>query len=220
MPKSALTAVAIAGLVLTASACTKDDASPTSTATTTGASTSATSTAPTTSTTASSTSAPAALPTPFTDDRGKKLDKPDAVAGTEIENNGAVSKLQVKPGPIVQAKAADLGGVKIGKDRVPFFVTMTYTNAGTKALEYPTLGSNLVVKDTSGGLVSTLDTNKTIKGCPTPQPPESVKPFASVTECQVYLLGKGEKISTISYRDASGTRDKELSWTINPLRKS
>ncbi|MEU8893381.1 hypothetical protein [Streptomyces sp. NPDC048442] len=158
-----------------------------------------------------------------------KADKA-ASAGTPLELDTAVRQakytdsgqkafdLKVAPAALKRGTAADLANVRLDdemKGMVPYYLTVSVANTGTALVDGSSAAGRFAlaladgtrgqkVSFFSGGLgkagTGPLDT------CIGTKAPGSLAAGKTATECQVVMLSKDAKPSTVSYKDDSGTQ--------------
>jgi hypothetical protein len=212
----AATGVAMTALVLGVTGCTKSSSPSTATSGSTDTGTASGTPSPTGSTSGSTSGSTGASPTrtvpAFTDDAGKTLPRPDSTGGAVVTSNGTKAQVLVHPDSIVGGAAADLGKGASTGGRTPVYVTVTYTNAGTTTLQFPSLGTGLLATDSSGSPAQAFVSTTPVAKCPTHDSPESFSPGATFTDCQIFLVGKGTYLKTLGYRPS--TRASQITWTL------
>ena len=150
---------------------------------------------------------------PFVDTAGKTFQGLAHTGGAVIVSNGTRAQLNVLPVSVDKGAVVDLGGAKnVPPGTLPVFVTVTYTNAGTTKLQFPSLGTYLLATETSGGQALPFPTDNPVAKCVSHDSPEEFAPGASFTDCQVFLVHKGNTVSKIVYRP--GDVAKQTTWKI------
>jgi hypothetical protein len=147
----------------------------------------------------------------FTDDAGKTLSTSDAAAGAVVTSNGVKADVLVHPDSVVTGSVADLGkGATVPSGRVPVFVTVTYTNAGTTTLDYPSLGTYLQATESGGLQAPPYAPAGGVAKCVSRDAPAAFKPGSTFTDCQIFLVHKGTTVAQLTYRP--GDPAGEITW--------
>ena len=214
------TTTVVAALTLGLAGCTSTPATPTptgsgSTSPSGTDSSTATSGSPSDSPTTTPTGGTSASPTvpPFTNDAGKKFTTLTQAGGAVVTVNGVKANILVRPDSITKGTVADLGsGAKVPRGQQPVFVTVTYTNAGSTTLQFPSLGTYLRATGTNADQPTPFTSDKPIPKCLAPDSPETFKPGATFTECQVFLFSSGAKVGQLAYRP--GGPATEITWKV------
>jgi hypothetical protein len=212
MKRMAATGVAMTALVLAVTGCTKSSSPSAATSGSTDAATASGTPSATGSTSGSAGASPTRTVPAFTDDAGKTLPRPDSTGGAVVTSNGTKAQVLVHPDSVVGGSAADLGKGASTGGRTPVYVTVTYTNAGTTTLQFPSLGTSLLATDSSGSPAQAFGSTTPVAKCPSHDSPASFSPGATFTDCQVFLVGKGTYLKTLAYRPS--TRAGQITWTL------
>ncbi len=149
---------------------------------------------------------------PFTDDAGKTFPTTGQAAGAVVTSNGIKAQVLVHPDSVVKGSKADLGKAVAPSGRVPVYVTVTYTNAGTTTLQFPSLGTDLHAAESGGGQAVPFAVDVKVPQCISHNPPDAFKPGGTFTDCQIFLVHKGTTVKQLSYRP--GDRAGEITWTV------
>ncbi|MFE7312760.1 hypothetical protein ACFU7T_06575 [Streptomyces sp. NPDC057555] len=100
------------------------------------------------------------------------------------------------------------------KRLVPYYVTVEYRNTGSYDL-LPDLNDSLVLKGASGAQARKmllLDIGGPgVPQCPEAVPHKMVKPGATVTECTIHLLSKGDLPAALTFQ-GSGDGARPVTW--------
>jgi hypothetical protein len=148
----------------------------------------------------------------FTDDAGTTFPTIDRTAGAIITSNGVKAQILIHPDSVVKGSVADLKGTAVPSGRVPVYVTVTYTNAGTTTLQFPSLGTDLHAADSAGLQALPFPVGGTVAQCTSTDAPENFRPGASFTDCQIFLVHKGTTLAELTYRPTD--RASEITWKI------
>ncbi|WP_234430662.1 hypothetical protein [Streptomyces sp. NRRL F-4489] len=124
----------------------------------------------------------------------------------------------VRTGSLADLSRFDLSAEQ--KKLVPYYVTVEYRNTGTYDL-LPSLNDNLVLTSASGQQVRKmllLDIGGPgVPQCPDAVPDKMVKPGASVTECTIHMLPKGDPPASLTFQgDGDGARPVTWRATADP----
>ena len=221
------TTTVVAALTLGLAGCTSTPATPTptgsgslspsgtdsSTGSTSGTPSDSAITSATTSTTATPTTSASPTVPPFTNDAGKKFSTLTQTGGAVVAFNGVKANVLVHPDSVTKGTVADLGsGAKVARGQVPYFVTVTYTNAGTTTLQFPSFGTYLRPTGNNADQPTPFTTDKAIPKCVSPDPPETFKPGSTFTDCQVFTFSSGATVGQLAYRP--GSLASEITWKV------
>ncbi|MDQ1683260.1 MAG: hypothetical protein QOH99_1801 [Frankiaceae bacterium] len=207
------TTTVLAALTLGLAGCTSAPASPTTagSSSTSPSDTSSSSGSPTGASTGTTSASPSVPP--FVDGAGKKFPTLQESGGAVVTVNGVQAKVFVHPDSVTKGTVADLGaGAKVPKGQLPFFVTVTYTNAGTTTLQFPSLGTYLRATGTNAEQPTPFTSDNPIPKCVSKDSPETFKPGAIFTDCQVLLFPTGTTIGQLAYRP--GAAATEMTWKV------
>jgi hypothetical protein len=159
----------------------------------------------------------------FGGDDDKQPPKPTAtvpVAPLEIGQPRVMdyrtARVEVTPTQVEQGDIADFKGVRLdakAKRSTPYYVTVSYKNVGKTTLASPSLSLNLWARSGAGRRAPKLTV---VGGAPGPcengDPPPSWKPGATLVDCSVFLLPKGEAPVSIEWRGAPDR--KPAKWAV------
>ncbi|MFE6689737.1 hypothetical protein ACFVFQ_25075 [Streptomyces sp. NPDC057743] len=118
----------------------------------------------------------------------------------------------VRAGSLVDLSRFDLSADQ--KKQVPYYVTVTYRNTGKFDL-LPNLNDSLLLKGVSGTQARKmllLDIGGPgVAQCPEAVPHKMVKPGATVTECTIHMLPKGDPPASLTFL-GSGDGAPSVTW--------
>ncbi|MCE4947148.1 hypothetical protein ACFCXR_06730 [Streptomyces noursei] len=118
----------------------------------------------------------------------------------------------VRPGSPADLSRYDLDADQ--KKLVPYFVTVVYRNTGTQDL-LPSLNDSLTLTGVSGQRARKmifLDIGGPgVPHCPEAVPHKMLKPGATVTECTVHMLPKGDPPASLTFQ-GSGDGAQPVTW--------
>ncbi|KOG43114.1 hypothetical protein [Streptomyces resistomycificus] len=156
-------------------------------------------------------------------DSGKGTSEPAAPTALSVETTArnatwtfrsATHQLKVAPKRLARGSAADLADAHLDEDlkgKIPYYLTVTYTNTGSAALSQPAPQANFTVAladGTPGDAVSLWSSNPlaTESGSSLPDNcdktgPGSVAAGATATVCQIVMLPEGHEPATVAYAD-------------------
>jgi hypothetical protein len=98
-----------------------------------------------------------------------------------------------------QVKASDI-----------YYVTLSYTNTGTAAKQYPNFNAMVSAYDKDDSEGTSLITGAKVGTCDTNGPDEST-PGKTFTQCKIIVMPKGDAITTVGF-DADLKNDVEVVW--------
>jgi hypothetical protein len=209
----AATGAAVTAVVLGVAGCTTS-----STPTSVGSGSQAASSSPSADVSATGTSSgsvsssPSPTVPPFTNDAGKTLARLDTAGGAIVTSNGTKAQVLVHPDSVVAGTVADLGAGAVTGGRTPVYVTVTYTNAGTTTLQFPSLGTDLLATDSTGGEALPFVATRPVAKCPTHDSPASFSPASTFTDCQIFMVPKGSHLKALGYR--TNGRASQITWNV------
>ncbi|MFE3631136.1 hypothetical protein [Streptomyces goshikiensis] len=143
-------------------------------------------------------------------------------AGTPAEaavddGKGHLVPVKATPTTVRAGDPADLSRFTAGdggQDLVPYYVTIEYLNTGRYEV-YPGMQSRVWMQSAGGKQVRPvvlLDLGGPgVARCPETVPDAMVKPDATVRQCSIHMLPKGDEPATISYK-GDGADAKWITW--------
>ncbi|MBB1256353.1 hypothetical protein H3146_23795 [Streptomyces sp. OF3] len=137
-------------------------------------------------------------------------------ADSAVDRSGDLIPITATPKSVREGSLDDLSRFRLSdatRKKVPYYVTIQYRNNGDQDV-LPSMAKNVVL-NSAGGVQSQKLTLISIGGpgveqCPDAVPNEMVKPGATVTECSIHFLPKGDRPATVSFKSA----DPEPKWTF------
>ncbi|MFC4493071.1 hypothetical protein ACFPA8_02835 [Streptomyces ovatisporus] len=137
---------------------------------------------------------------------------------TAVEDaEGRTVKVRATPKSVRTGKLSDLSGFKLRGDQkksVPYYVTFDYRNNGSNKL-LPQMNQQIELRGVSGRPAQRLTlidfSGRDFAPCPKAKPDGLVEPKASVTECSVYLVPKGDSPIALAFTP-EGSGAKTLTW--------
>jgi hypothetical protein len=144
---------------------------------------------------------------------------PHEAAESAWKNAGKESTpVRVTPKSVRKGKISDLRRFSLEKDdknAVPYYVTLEYRNGSGQKL-YPDMQDGVRLGTDTGRRISKLDLldvsgQDPVAGCPEAKPYGMVKPKATVVQCSVHLVPKGDKPATVEFAGKGGGA-RHLTW--------
>lgn len=135
------------------------------------------------------------------------------------QNAGRPStRVSVTPKSVRKGRIFDLSRFELDEDQkrlVPYYVSVEYHNRGGQKL-YPDMQDGVRLGTDTGRRFDKLDLldvsgQDPVPSCPEAKPDKMVLPRASVTQCSVHLLPKGDKPATVSF-SGKGKGARDLTW--------
>lgn len=124
----------------------------------------------------------------------------------------AVTAVSVKAGSIGDLADFDLDAQSKVSD--PFYVTMSFTNAGPLPMEPGGIFGLITAHNTAGDEMNRLSLIGEFAPCQGDDVPDSLAVGASYTDCGVYLAPTGQDISKVMLSFYFGDADRtEITWT-------
>ncbi len=127
------------------------------------------------------------------------------------------ARVEVTPTRVEKGDIEDFTGVRLdarAKRSTPYYVTVSYKNVGTTTLPSPSLSLNLWARNAAGRRAPRLTVIGGARGpCENGDPPPAWKPGATLVDCAVFLLPKGEAPVSIEWRSAPD--QKPARWTVD-----
>ncbi|WP_370417297.1 hypothetical protein AB8O64_01090 [Streptomyces sp. QH1-20] len=134
---------------------------------------------------------------------------------TVDDNHGHMLKIKVTPKTVREGNLEDLKDFKLSgdKDLVPYYVTIEYRNTGAYDL-LPSMQDDVVLATAGGEQVRPLvmlAIGAKVEQCPDSEPHAMVKPNATVKQCSIHMLPKGDRPAIINYK-GDDPDAKWLTW--------
>lgn len=132
--------------------------------------------------------------------------------------------LRAAPSELARGSEADFKNVRLDenlKGKVPYYLTVSYTNEGKKRLERPSPERDFALAAAdgkAGEVVSVLSSALSKKsGLPkacSKSAPESLEPGGRATVCRIVMMPKNRPPAAVSYagRDARGNESDPVIW--------
>jgi hypothetical protein len=124
------------------------------------------------------------------------------------------ARIEVTPTRVVKGDIEDFKGVRLDartKRSTPYYVTVSYENVGTTTLPSPSLSINLWARNASGKRAPKLTVIGALGPCENGDAPPSWKPGATLVDCSVFLLPKGEAPASVTWQ--SDPDQEPAKWT-------
>ena len=125
------------------------------------------------------------------------------------------TKLEVtasaKKGAISDLKNFDLDAQTKVSD--PYYVTMTFHNTGSKAMEPKGIFGLVDAENSDGDKLSRINLIGDFKRCEG-TPPDSLAPGASFTECDVYVAPAGQVVDKVVFSFYVDLDKTEITWKV------